>query len=151
MRPNLYHASPARAIPSAKLGRWKTGPGASVVPSLPLHELSIALGIVDLACEHINRFERARLAAVHLRLGLLSGVVREALVFSFDAASAGTSAEGARLQIEDVPVTVWCPACLEERPLRHISRRECPQCGAIAAEVIRGADMEVVALEIIET
>jgi hydrogenase nickel incorporation protein HypA/HybF len=116
-----------------------------------MHELSIAVGIVDLACDHMARFQRPRLDAVHLRLGPLSGVVREALVFSFDAASAGTPAEGARLEIEDVAAVVWCPACRAERPLGSTMRRRCPECGSATPDVVRGTEMEVVALEIVET
>jgi hydrogenase nickel incorporation protein HypA/HybF len=67
-----------------------------------VHELSIAMSLVELACEEKEKRQLPRVQAVHLRLGLLSGVVREALVFSFDVASAGTSIEGAALRVEEM-------------------------------------------------
>ena len=43
-----------------------------------MHELSIALSILDLAAEEAGR-RGGRVVAVHLKLGPLSGVVKEAL------------------------------------------------------------------------
>jgi len=44
-----------------------------------VHELSIALSIIEGAEEELLRQGGGRLRAVHLKLGPLSGVVREAL------------------------------------------------------------------------
>lgn len=115
-----------------------------------MHELSIALDIVDLACDEAGRRGAARVDAVHLRVGQLSGVVREALVFSFEAAAAGTAAAGARLQIEEVAVTVWCGACSAERPLATVARRRCPVCDGVTPQIVHGEELELVALEIPE-
>ena len=49
-----------------------------------MHELSIALSIVELAHEEAERRGGVRINAVHLKLGSLSGVVKEALLFSYD-------------------------------------------------------------------
>jgi hydrogenase nickel incorporation protein HypA/HybF len=113
-----------------------------------MHELSIAMEVVDLACDHISHMGTVRVDAVHMRVGLLSGVVKDALLFSFEAAALGTAVEGARLEIEDVPVTVWCATCVAERPLAQLARRRCPVCTAVTPEVRRGEELEVVRLEI---
>ena len=57
----------------------------------------------------------ARVEAVHLRLGLLSGVVPRALVAWYDLACDDTPLQGSRLVIENVPVVIFCAACQEER------------------------------------
>ena len=67
-----------------------------------MHELSIAMSIADAAGEEAQRHAGARVCAVHLRLGRLSGVVKEALLFSWEASSGDTPIAGARLLIEDV-------------------------------------------------
>ncbi len=64
-----------------------------------MHELSIAAGIVEIASEEAAR-HGGRVEVVHLTLGALSGVVREALEFSWDLACQETPVEGARLEIE---------------------------------------------------
>ena len=72
-----------------------------VVSCVNMHELSIAMSLVDLACEEKERRQLPGVQAVHLRLGSRSGVVKDALVFSFDVASAGTCIEGAALKVEE--------------------------------------------------
>jgi len=66
-----------------------------------MHELSIALNIVEIANEELTRHGGERIRAVHIQLGPLAGVAKEALLFSFGLACEGTAAEGCRLVIED--------------------------------------------------
>ncbi len=113
-----------------------------------MHELSIALSILDMAAEEAGRRGGARVAAVHLRLGPLSGVVKEALRSAYDLAREGTDLDGAELVIEDVPLTTYCPACAAERAPPSMQEMCCPDCGAPTPEVVRGRELEVVALEI---
>ena len=67
-----------------------------------MHELSIALSIVEGVTEEAEQRGEAIVRAVHLRLGRLSGVVRESLLFAYEAACAGTKLEGSVLQVEEV-------------------------------------------------
>ena len=114
-----------------------------------MHELSIALSIVEMAAEEARR-RAVRVEAVHLRLGALSGVVKEALLFSYDLACEGTTIEGSRLVIEEVPTVAYCPACQQERELGAGHRFFCPICDTPTPEVVQGRELEVVALEIRE-
>jgi hydrogenase nickel incorporation protein HypA/HybF len=47
-----------------------------------MHELSIAMSIVDMAQEELERHGGLQVQAVHLKLGRLTGVVKEALLSS---------------------------------------------------------------------
>jgi hydrogenase nickel incorporation protein HypA/HybF len=114
-----------------------------------VHELSIALSLVEAACEAAAPLGDVRVEALHVRLGALSGVVKEALAFSFDMAAKGTAIDGARLDIEEVPVTAYCPACEAERTLDGVSfALRCPVCGGPLAKLIHGREMELTALEV---
>ena len=113
-----------------------------------MHELSLAMSLVEAASEEVLRLGKVRVEALHLRLGALSGVVREALEFSFDLAAAGTPIEGARLAILEVPVAIYCPACAAERELPGLQSFRCPVCAAESPEVIRGRELELVGLEV---
>ena len=64
-----------------------------------MHELSIAIDLVEVACAQAERLGAVRVQALHVRVGRLSGVVKEALTFSFDMAAQGSTVEGARLEI----------------------------------------------------
>ncbi len=113
-----------------------------------MHELSIAMSLVELASEEAARLGNVHVDALHLRLGPLSGVVKEALAFSFELASAGTPIEGSRLEIEDMPVKVFCGRCGEERTLDSVQHFRCPVCGEPTADVRAGRELELTALEV---
>ncbi|MEP6636517.1 MAG: hydrogenase maturation nickel metallochaperone HypA [Acidobacteriota bacterium] len=115
-----------------------------------MHELSIALSMIEMATEESGRRGGARVTALHLKLGPLSGVVKEALLFSYEVACLGTALEGSQLVIEDVPVVIYCPRCEAERTMESIQRFSCPACGTLTSEVRSGKELEVVALEIEE-
>jgi hydrogenase nickel incorporation protein HypA/HybF len=113
-----------------------------------MHELSIAVSLIEVASEEAARLGAARVHALHLRLGPLSGVVKEALAFSFDVASAGTALEGARLQIEEAPVRVFCARCGEERTLAAVQPMRCPDCATPTSEIVGGRECLLTGLEI---
>jgi hydrogenase nickel incorporation protein HypA/HybF len=112
-----------------------------------MHEMSIAISLVEAACEKAASLGDVRVEALHVRLGALSGVVRDALEFSFEVAAAGTAVEGARLEVAEVPLTVLCPRCEKERELPGFPL-VCPACGTATPQVIRGRDLELSALEV---
>jgi hydrogenase nickel incorporation protein HypA/HybF len=113
-----------------------------------MHELSIALSIVDAAGEEARKHGSVRVRAIHLKLGPLAGVVKEALVSAFTMARADSALSEAVLIVEDVPVRVRCPRCQAERPIVSLQEFVCAECGAPSAEVTQGRELEVVALEI---
>ena len=115
-----------------------------------MHELSIAMSIVELAEEEIERRGGVQITAVHLKLGALSGVVKEALLASYEMACEGTSLAGSRLVIEDLPIIVSCPSCQAQRPVSSIQLFCCAECGTPTSEIVQGKEIEVVALEIEE-
>jgi hydrogenase nickel incorporation protein HypA/HybF len=116
-----------------------------------VHELSIALGIIEGAEEEVLRQGGGRVYAVHLKLGPLSGVVKEALLFSYELACEGTALAGSSLQIEDVPLRIFCPRCRSEESPISLNRLECAQCGSPAERVTQGDQLEVTALELQST
>ncbi len=114
-----------------------------------MHELSIAMSIVDAALEEAER-RGVQVSAVHLRLGALSGVVKDALLFSYEVACQDTPLQGSQLIVEDVPVIVFCLQCQKEQRLRSVQLFACPDCGSPTMDVRQGKELEVVALEIVE-
>ena len=114
-----------------------------------MHELSIAMGIVDAALEEAQR-RGVQVTAVHLRLGALSGVVKDALMFSYEVACQDTPLQGSQLIVEDVPVVVFCPQCQEMRTLPSVQLFQCPECSMPTMDVRQGKELEVFALEVQE-
>lgn len=109
-----------------------------------MHELAIAESVVQIASDHARG---RRVDAVHVAVGHLRQVVPGALTFAFELVAVGTPAEGARLQLREVPAVARCRDCGAE------SRQDafplsCRACGAVDVEVTAGEELVVEALEI---
>lgn len=115
-----------------------------------MHELSIALSILDVAGEEVERRGSPQVEAIHLRLGPLAGVVPEALISAYELAREATPFAASRLIIEEVPIVVYCPSCDAERPVRSMQDFTCAVCGTAAAKLIHGRELELAALELVE-
>lgn len=113
-----------------------------------MHELSIALSIIDVASEEAERRTGERIAAVHLKLGALSGVVKPALMSAFELAREGSPLADSALIIEDVPVSIWCERCEAEALAVAPNELRCRICGEPGSRIIAGQELEVVALEL---
>ncbi|MGH9703706.1 MAG: hydrogenase maturation nickel metallochaperone HypA [Candidatus Acidiferrales bacterium] len=115
-----------------------------------MHELSIALSIVNMAQEESERRGGVQIQAVHLQLGRLSGVLKEALLSAYEMACHATPLEGSQLLIQEIPIEVYCPKCERQQPVHSIQMFCCAECGTPTPQVVRGKELEVIALEIQE-
>lgn len=101
-----------------------------------------------MATEEAARQGEVQVTALHLKLGQLSGVVKEALLFSWEVACEGTPLAGSQLMIEEVPIVIYCSACQAEHALDSIQKFFCPVCHRPTPEIRQGKELEVTALEI---
>ncbi len=115
-----------------------------------MHELSICLSLLDVAGEEVERWGNPQVEAIYLKLGPLAGVVKEALLSSYELARAATPFANCRLVIEEVPIVVFCSKCNGERPVHSIQNFSCTECDTPASEVIHGRELQLAALELVE-
>lgn len=115
-----------------------------------MHELSVAMSVVDVAAEELRRLGGGSVRAIHLKLGPLAGVGKSALLSAYELACEGTALERAEMVIQDVPVAIYCPTCEAERPIQSIQMICCSVCGTPAARVVRGNELQVTAMEVDE-
>jgi hydrogenase nickel incorporation protein HypA/HybF len=113
-----------------------------------VHELSIAICIVEGVLEELQRVGATRASAVHVRVGRLSSVDKDALQFSYDVACHETPLADSRLIIEDVEVAILCPVCHAERETRSFPVLSCVVCGTLAEQVVRGQELEITGMEV---
>ncbi len=81
--------------------------------------MSVAQELVTIIEESMRANGMTRLETARMRVGEMAPVVPEALEFCFDAATRGTLAEGARLEIIRVPLMADCRDCGTELPRRR--------------------------------
>ncbi len=112
-----------------------------------MHEISIMENALELAQEHARNAGASAITAIRLRVGLISGVVPEAMEFAFDALKRGTMAEKASLEIERVPAEFQCGNCGLNVRLAEL-RFDCPKCDGILILGNAGAELELSQLEL---
>jgi hydrogenase nickel incorporation protein HypA/HybF len=115
-----------------------------------MHELSIALSLLEGVNEEAARTGIERVRAVHVRVGALSGIACEALRFSWELATSETVAEGSELRIEHVPLAVHCVRCEDDVEPLPGTGLQCPRCLGPAPTIVRGRELQLVAMEVPE-
>jgi hydrogenase nickel incorporation protein HypA/HybF len=112
-----------------------------------MHEMALAEGVIQLVEETAQREQAQRVKLVVLEIGQLSSVEPEALKFCFQAVARGSIAEGAALEIVEVPGLGWCLACAETVPMKELYGA-CPKCGSYQMQATGGTEMRVKEIEI---
>ena len=108
-----------------------------------MHELALTQSVVDVITERLGP---ARVTAVHLEVGRLSGVLPDAVRFCFGLVTEGTTLDGARLDIDEPAGHARCRDCGAEfdvaDPLVLCG------CGSADVEVHGGQDLLVRSVEV---
>lgn len=112
-----------------------------------MHELSIAQSIVDIVRQHAP--DGVPVRAVRVAVGRMSGVVPESLEFCFSAVVGDTMLEGARLEIDRIPVRADCAQCGNVFVVEEAAFA-CPACGGSDLKLISGTELQVIEIEIAE-
>ena len=114
-----------------------------------MHELSIALRIVEALDEELSaEDEELTVTAVSIQVGTLTGLVPEALQFSWDMATADTRLEGAQLHIETVHAIGFCAACQRNQTLTNLQSMRCPTCQTPIQQIMGGNELEILTMEV---
>lgn len=114
-----------------------------------MHEMSIAMNIIELASEAAQKAEASCINSIELEIGTLAGVMIESLEFCFEAAARDTLAEGAELKIVTIQAQGRCYECDTIAPLSSLTS-QCPECGASLLHVTDGQELKIKAITIDE-
>ena len=115
-----------------------------------MHELSIAMRLVESLEEELAKEGDITVTTVNIRVGVLSGLVPEALEFSWEVATSESSLKGSELAIETVNASGYCPECQEERVISNIQSFRCPVCFSPITQVTGGHELEILTVEIMD-
>ncbi|MES9942014.1 MAG: hydrogenase maturation nickel metallochaperone HypA [Candidatus Thiodiazotropha sp. 6PLUC2] len=112
-----------------------------------MHEMSLCEGVLQIVEESATNQGFSKVKTVCLEIGALSGVEIEAMRFGFDAVMKGSLADGATLEIINIPGEAWCMPCAKRV---EVSARfdACPECGSFQLQVTGGDEMRVKELEV---
>jgi hydrogenase nickel incorporation protein HypA/HybF len=113
-----------------------------------MHEVGIAQNLLKAAQQAMPPMTSPRVVALKVRLGPLAGVSPDELQFGFEIASMDTPFAGATLEIESVPVVVFCPSCQTEHTLSEPEPVHCPACGRPGVELWQGRELVLMSFEV---
>jgi hydrogenase nickel incorporation protein HypA/HybF len=112
-----------------------------------MHEMSLAEGIVQLVEDAVRADGCTKVKAVWLEIGQLAAVEIDALRFCFDAVARDSVAQGARLEVIEIPGQGRCVKCEAEVAIGALYD-PCPVCGSYQIQVTRGSEMRVKEVEV---
>jgi hydrogenase nickel incorporation protein HypA/HybF len=109
-----------------------------------MHELSITQTVVTTVTQ---RMRDARVCRIRLEVGRLSGLVPDAVRFCFEMVAAGTTCEGATLEIDEPPGRAVCRTCgaaFETGEVLPLC-----DCGSADVEVQGGRELRIREVEVV--
>ncbi|NBB98006.1 MAG: hydrogenase maturation nickel metallochaperone HypA [Alphaproteobacteria bacterium] len=113
-----------------------------------MHEMSLAEGIRSTVIEQAQAQGFARVTRVRLEIGRFAGVEKPALEFAFDVVMRGSPAEGAELQMIDLPGRALCYDCVAEVEIDD-RLDPCPRCGGGKLMPQGGDEMRIKDMEVL--
>ena len=113
-----------------------------------MHELSIAMEILDIVEKEAVKHGAVEVKKVRLKIGDLSGVETDSLTFSFDAIKGEKElTKQAELLINRIPVRINCTPCGTEFEGAGMLV-SCPKCEGFETQLLAGEELEIEDIEI---
>jgi hydrogenase nickel incorporation protein HypA/HybF len=110
-----------------------------------MHELSIALCIVELAEEEAKKADASSISKIEVEIGTMAGIDPDALLFAWDAAIQDTMAKQAELVIHTIQAEACCLECGTYFPAEHFLV-QCPNCGSYNFRITKGKELRISSL-----
>jgi len=107
-----------------------------------MHEMSIALSIIDIADKEAKKANATKVTEIELEVGQLAGVEYRALEFAFESAVKNTILENARVKIHKPKGKAICVDCKASFETSNLFSA-CPKCGGFFYNVISGKELRV--------
>lgn len=107
-----------------------------------MHELSIAMSIVEIAEENAAMAGVKNVSEIQIEIGDLSGVVDEALEFALEEAVKNTILKNAKRIVIKTSGKAKCLECNHEFAVDDVFT-PCPKCSSFNNEIISGQELRV--------
>lgn len=110
-----------------------------------MHELSIAQSIVELAEEVAEREQADFIQSIEVEIGVLSGVVLEALEFAMEVTVKNTKLDKARINYLKVMGSALCVECGSKFDTSELLTL-CPECNGTNYQILNGKQLRIKSL-----
>jgi len=113
-----------------------------------MHEVSIAMNILQIIEEELSRNPGKNVVQVHLQIGVLSGVVPDSLLFALEASKQNGILKNAEISIEHLGAIALCPDCGNQFETEDYFG-VCSQCGNSRYDIISGRELIVKSITLV--
>lgn len=109
--------------------------------------MSLALRIIEVAESEAIKAAGTAITAIEVEVGLLAGVMPEALTFCLDAASRGSMAEKAAFSFIKIPGMGHCLECRIDITVTDFPA-QCPICHGFGVTITNGTELKIRSISI---
>lgn len=107
-----------------------------------MHEVSIINNVIEIVLMKAEENKLKSIDKITLKIGELSGVMKESLMFAFQGISKETILENAELVIERVKATGECSNCNIIFEIKHFNKL-CPKCNKFCCNILTGYELYI--------
>ncbi len=114
-----------------------------------MHEVSVAVGMIDELMRIANENNAKKVLTVNLKIGKMSGIVTDSLKFAFDAVKLEYPVlSSTTIEIEEIPLVYECRDCGNRFQKDDMHFPSCPDCGSFNLKILSGEEMNIANLEV---
>ena len=112
-----------------------------------MHEIGVAQSILEIAIDTALKNGSKKINNIAVRIGKMSAIDEASLRFAFDAVKAGTMANDATFEYNEVPLTGRCEDC------GNVSELDgyfvlCPVCNSGRVKLLTGNELEIAYIDV---
>jgi hydrogenase nickel incorporation protein HypA/HybF len=120
-----------------------------VLQNEAMHELSIAIQIVEIVEEEASNADAESITKLELDIGLLSGIEPDALEFAMEEAIRDSLLEKTQIIYNYIKAVVVCEECCNEFDTDDYFN-SCPYCNSLKTIFIKGKELNIKSIEILK-
>lgn len=111
-----------------------------------MHEVSIANSIIQILNDVVPKDKKGFVSAVNIKVGQLSAIEVDALLFAFDIVKNKTLLNKAKLNIGIIEGIGECSDCGQSFSMAGYAT-PCPNCNSYLVKITQGKEMKVVSYD----
>lgn len=106
-----------------------------------MHEIAITVSLISVVNDEVRRCGGGKVTEVAMSIGGIQSVEPDSIKMCFDLLVEGTDLEGAVLNINRMPILIYCNSCMNESV--SDGNFHCIECGSSDVKILPSGGMIV--------
>lgn len=113
-----------------------------------MHELSIAINIIEIVQEEVEKAHAVSVSKIELEIGTLSGVELDALEMAMAETIGQAGMKAAEIIYHSIEAKAICEECCNEFDPFDFNK-VCPYCNSLHTNLLKGKELNIRSIEVI--